>query len=113
MEKKPFGILPGGEQAFLYTISGGSLTAQISDFGATLVRLYVPDAEGKTADVVLGFDEPEAYRKSGTFFGSVVGRNANRVKNAAFVLNGRTFHMGENENTNNLHSGPDYYKDRL
>ena len=111
--KKTFGTLTDGSQVSLYTISCGGITAEITDLGATLVRLYVPDPEGKTADVVLGFDEPEAYRKSGTFFGSVVGRNANRVKNAAFVLNGRTFHMGENENGNNLHSGPDYYKDRL
>ena len=84
--KKDFGRLPDGTMASLYTISCGKLRAEISDLGATLVRLYVPDSEGVLADVVLGFDCPEDYIASGTFMGAVVGRNANRVKNAAFVF---------------------------
>lgn len=111
--KKEFGQLPDGRTASLYTIVGGGLRAEISDFGATLVRLYVPDGNGEMADVVLGFDSIGDYKTSGTFFGAVVGRNANRVKNATFVLGGKTCRMGENENGNNLHSGPDYFKDRL
>lgn len=111
--KKEFGRLASGEMASLYTISCGKLTAEISDYGATLVRLFVPDREGNLADVVLGFDDPNSYTASGTFFGSVVGRNANRVKNAAFVLGGKTYALGINDGCNNLHSGPDYYKDRL
>ena len=111
--RKDFGLLPDGVMASLYTISCGKLRAEISDLGATLVRLYVPDRKGVLADVVLGFDRPEDYIASGTFMGAVVGRNANRVKNAAFVMNGKTYRLGENENGNNLHSGPDYFKDRL
>ena len=111
--RKDFGQLPDGRIASLYTISYGGITAEISDFGATLVRLYVPDRTGDLADVVLGFDSPDDYKTSGTFFGAVVGRNANRVKNGAFVLGGTTYRLGGNENGNNLHSGPDYYKDRL
>ena len=112
--KKPFGTLPDGSAAFLYTISGGGLTAQICDYGATIVKLFVPDKNGACADVVLGFDDPNDYTASGTFFGAVVGRNANRVKNAAFPLNGKTVQMTPNDNVrNNLHSGPDFYKDRL
>ena len=108
MEKKPFGILPGGEQAFIYTISGGSLTAQISDFGATLVRLYV-----QAEDVVLGFDDANGYLNSTTYFGATVGRNANRIGGACFTLNGETVQLPQNEKTNNLHSGPDSYAYRL
>ena len=111
--KKDFGRLPDGTMASLYTISCGKMRAEISDLGATLVRLYVPDSEGNLADVVLGFDRPEQYLASTTFMGAVVGRNANRVKNAAFVWDGKTYRLGENENGNNLHSGPDYFKDRL
>ena len=70
MVKKPFGLLPNGEQAFLYTISSGRLEAQISDFGATLVRLYVPDSKGELADVVLGFDDANDYMGSTTYFGA-------------------------------------------
>ena len=112
--KTVFGTLASGEQASLYTISGGGLTAVISDYGATVVKLFVPDPEGNVADVVLGFDDPNEYTKSTTFFGAVVGRNANRVGNSTFTLNGKEYHMTPNDNgVNNLHSGPDYFKDRL
>lgn len=111
--KKPFGILPDQQQASLYTISGGKLTACISDFGATLVKLYVPDAEGNAADVVLGFDDANDYAGSTSYFGATVGRNANRVKGGAFTLNGKKIQMPVNDNSNNLHSGPDSYSFRI
>lgn len=111
--KKDFGQLPDGRIASLYTISSGKLTAVVSDYGATLVRLYVPDRAGNLADVVLGFDHPEDYTASSTFMGATVGRNANRIKNAAFVLGGKTYLLSANEKGNNHHSGPDFYKDRL
>lgn len=113
MEKRPFGALPNGEQAFLYTISNGPLTAQISDFGATLVRLYVPDGQGVLDDVVLGFDDANDYRNSTTYFGATVGRNANRIKGAAFSIDEQTVCLSQNEKVNNLHSGPDSYAFRL
>ena len=111
--KKPFGVLPDGQQASVYTISCGAMTAEISDFGATLVRLYVPDSQGQLADVVLGFDDCNGYRTSTTYFGATVGRNANRVGKACFPLNGRTVQLAGNDNGNNLHSGPDSYAFRL
>ena len=111
--KKEFGKLSDGSIAYLYTLRFGGLEAQITDFGATLYRLYAPDAKGEMADVVLGFDSPEEYAKSGTFFGTVVGRNSNRTKSARFTLNGKEYQMGINDTGNNLHSGPDYFKNRL
>lgn len=111
--KKPFCVRPDGQQAYLYTITDGVLTAEISDHGATVVKLFVPDRDGVLADVVLGFDTAAEYMASGTFFGTVVGRNANRVKDARFTLNGKAYHLGTNDGKNNLHSGPDFYKDRL
>jgi len=111
---QPFGTMPDGRAVSLYTITGGGLTAVISDMGATIVKLFVPDREGNLADVVLGFDKPEDYRASGTFFGAVVGRNANRVGGASFTLNGQVCQMDKNDNgANNLHSGFCFYKDRL
>ena len=112
--KKFFGNLPNGAEASLYTIRGGQITAEISDFGATIVKLFVPDKDGKLADVVLGFDDPNEYAKSGTYFGAVVGRNANRGGGANFILNNRTYSLDPNDNgCNNLHSGFDPYKNRL
>ncbi len=113
MERRPFGILPNGKQAFLYTISGGTLTAEISDFGATLVRLYVPDKQGVLADVVLGFDDANDYLASTTYFGATVGRNANRIRGASFSLGGESVQLTPNENGHSHHSGPDSYAFRL
>ena len=112
--KEIFGILPSGEKAYLYTITGGSLTAVISDLGATIVKLLVPDSTGKISDVVLGFDDPKDYIKSGTYAGSVVGRNANRVGHAGFSLNGRHYVLDKNDGgKHNLHSGFEPYKNRI
>ena len=111
--KRPFGILPCGKEASLYTISGGKLTACISDFGATLVKLYVPDGDGNMADVVLGFDDANEYAASTTYFGATVGRNANRVKDGSFMLGGKKIQMPINDGSNNLHSGPDGYSFRI
>ena len=111
--QKEFGRLPDGSTACLYTIRSGKLEAHISDLGATIQRLYVPDANGALSDVVLGFDNPTDYIKSGTFFGTVVGRNCNRTKEGRFTLNGKAYQMGVNDGKNNLHSGPDYFKNRL
>ena len=99
--KKNFGILPSGQEASLYTISCGGITAGISDYGATLVSLLVPDGAGVPADVVLGFDDCIGYANGGG------------IQGAAFQLNGRDYAMTPNENGNNLHSGPDFYFQRM
>ncbi len=111
--KTAFGTTPKGENASLYTIRDGGLTAKISDFGATLVSLLVPDVQGNAADVVLGFDSPQGYIPSTSFLGAIVGRNANRVRNAAFELEGKICQLTPNENGNSLHSGPDCFHLRL
>ena len=108
-----FGKTPRGEDAYLYTLSNGPLTAVVSDFGATLVKLLVPDTRGNIADVVLGFDSPVQYAASDTYFGATVGRNANRVKNACFILNNKTYSLSPNDGRNNLHSGPDGFDRRI
>jgi len=112
--KTPFGAMPDGEPAYLYTITNGILTAKVSDCGATLVRLFVPDRKGQLADVVLGFDDPCQYVASGTFFGAAVGRNSNRIGGAAFALNKKVYPLDPNDNErNNLHSGFFPFKNRL
>ena len=111
--KKPFGFTPSGEAAHLYTISCGGLVAEITDYGATLVSLVVPDKNGNPADVVLGYDSAEGYTAGNCFFGATVGRNANRIKGASFKLNGETVQLTANEKTNNLHSGPDHFHLRM
>ncbi len=111
--KEPFGTLPDGRQAWRYRLRGGDLCAEVTDYGATLVRLLVPDAEGTAADVVLGYDSAAGYASGAAFFGGTVGRNANRICGAAFTLGTREYRLHANEGENNLHSGPDYFHNRL
>ena len=110
---QPFGILPSGEAATLYTISMGSMSAAITDYGAALVRLFVPDSTGRLADVVLGHDDCTGYCTLGGALGATVGRNANRIKDATFTLNGTQITLSKNNGENSLHSGPDGYHRRL
>jgi len=111
--KESFGRLSDGSEVSLYTISKGALKARISDLGATLINLWVPDKDGTLADVVLGFDDPQEYINSGTYFGCTVGRNANRIGKARFTLNGTEYVLDANDGDNNLHGGFDPFKNRL
>ena len=111
--KKSFGKLPTGEETFLYTISRNGITATVTDFGATLVNVFVPDADGNIADVALGYDDAEGYLNGTCFLGAIVGRSANRIKGSAFSIDQREYALTPNENGNNLHSGPDFYHTRM
>ena len=111
--EKNFSNLHIDQGATLYTITGGGLSAVVSDLGATLVRLMAPDAAGNVEDVVLGYDTAKGYLEGTSFLGATVGRSANRIAGASFSLNGKTYAMTANEGRNNLHSGPDCYHLRL
>ena len=110
---KDFGQLPSGETAKLYRLTLGSLTAKVSDLGATLVSLLVPDKNGDTADVVLGYDDAMGYYKGWAFLGATVGRNANRIKGGRFKLNRKTVRLLPFDRGNNLHSGFDFLHRRI
>lgn len=102
-------------EATLYTFENkNGMIMEVSDFGATLCSLIVPDKEGNPCDVVLGYDNPGGYMgPSGTGFGATIGRNGNRIGKAQFTLNGKTYQLDKNNNGNNLHSGLDYYHYRM
>ncbi len=108
MKQRSFG------EATLYTFENkNGMVMEVSDFGATLYSLLVPDKDGNPVDVVLGYDNPEGYIKGNTGFGATVGRNGNRIAKAQFTLNGKTYHLDKNNNGNNLHSGLDHYHFRM
>jgi len=112
--KEFFGVLPTGEQTYLYTISRGALSATVTDYGGALVNLLVPDAMGNVADVVLGYDDCNGYRTAnGAFLGAIVGRNANRIQGSSVQISGVVYPLTPNEGNNNLHSGPDFFYQRM
>ncbi len=105
LTKRSFGVTAGGREVYLYTLENSKgMKVEVTDFGANLVNLLVPDANGKVADVVLGFDSVEAYEVNGPFFGAVVGPNANRIGGAEFELDGAKYTLAVNDGANNLHS---------
>lgn len=111
MTTREFGAGKKGETATLYTFENkNGMVMEVTDFGATLYSLTVPDKEGNPIDVVLGYDNPQGYMgPSGTGFGATIGRNGNRIGNAQFILNGKVYKLDANNHENNLHSGLDYY----
>ncbi|MCM1193526.1 MAG: galactose mutarotase [Butyrivibrio sp.] len=100
-----FGKYPDGRDVTLYTLENDNgMAVAVTDLGAAVVRVIVPDREGSRADVVLGFDRAEAYMGNPSFFGVVIGPSANRIGKAAFTLDGVTYQVDVNDNENNLHS---------
>ncbi len=111
---RKFGELPSGEEVKIYHLENKSgAFAEVTDFGAILVRLLVPDKNGTLVDVVLGYDKLESYFVNGCFFGAVIGRNGNRIENGRFSIGDQEIVLAQNENTNNLHSGPDGFEKKL
>lgn len=115
MQQRSFGKNKKGESAVLYRFENkNGMVMEVTDFGATLHALWVPDREKHLLDVVLGYDDPSGYEGlSRTFFGATIGRNANRIGAAAFQLNGKEYHLDKNDGNNNLHSGFDFYSFRI
>lgn len=115
MGKVSFGKTLDGQETTLYTLTNkNGMEAHVSDYGATLVRVLVKGKDGKVRDVVLGYDSAAEYEQHiGMFFGAIVGRSANRIGNAAFMINEKEYTLEKNDNGNNLHSGYDFYNKRM
>lgn len=109
-----FGSTSKKEEAVLYTLTNeNGMSASITNYGAALVKLNVPDKEGKLRDVVLGYDDVTGYETGGGSFGAPVGRNANRIGGAVITIQDKTYELEKNDNGNNLHSGTNYYNKRI
>jgi aldose 1-epimerase len=95
-----------GQLTDLYTIRNKTgLVAQVTNYGAKLVTLVVPDRNGVPADVVMGYDNIDRYLTANPNFGATVGRYANRISNASFSLDGTTYSLSKNDGPNILHGG--------
>ena len=104
--KTLFGSLTGGKEIYAHVIGNAvGMKATIIDLGATVVSLSVPDRNGVFADVVLGYDNPEAYYQGSSFFGAIVGRYGNRIGKGTFRLDEKVYHVTINNGENHLHGG--------
>lgn len=96
-----------------YTIYGKGIRALISDYGAKIISLWVPNDKGETADVVLGFTELEEWQTKETYFNAVIGRVANRIKDGKFTLDGETYQLPINNGPNSLHGGISGFNEKI
>jgi len=109
-----FGKTHTGQPVQLYTLDNGKgMIAKITNYGATLTQLMVPDRHGNTANVVLGFDNLEQYLGDHSYLGVIVGRYANRIAKGIFTLEGKTYHLALNAGPHHLHGGPTGFASRV
>ena len=112
--QRTFGTLPSGEEVQIYHLENKSgAFAEVLQFGAILVKLCVPDRDGRLTDVVLGYDDLAGYEVNGCFFGATIGRSGNRIAQSRFTLDGKEIVLTPNEGANNLHSGPDGFEKKM
>lgn len=109
-----FGALPDGRAAALFTLtnpSGAQLC--LTDYGARIVAVRVPDRTGNLADVALGFDSAADYIRQDNYIGATIGRVGNRIAGSAFTLSGKDYHVDANEGPNCLHGGHNAFDRQL
>ena len=105
MSIRSFGHAASGEEVFAISLDNGLISCEIISFGAVLRSLRVPDRNGKSLDVVLGYDTLAEYETNDGYLGAVVGRCANRIAKGRFALNGEEYRLAVNNGPNHLHGG--------
>lgn len=106
IEKAAFGTTEEGQEVTVFTLSGGGNRVRLIDYGAIIISVEVPDAEGTVANVNLGFPSLEGYLGRHSYLGSTVGRFCNRIAKGRFELDGVEYkELVINNGPNHLHGG--------
>jgi aldose 1-epimerase len=114
--KAGFGKLPSGTATEVYTLKSDDVEVQITNYGARIVSLKTKDRAGKMGDVVLGYKSVDGYVAEGTaktFFGAIVGRYGNRIRNGKFTIDGHEYQIPQNDHGNALHGGPHGFDEQV
>ena len=96
-----------GKKVALYTLTNGTLTMQVTNYGGRVVALWMPDYRGSFENIVDGYTNINSYinNKGERYLGAAVGRYANRIGNGEFILDGKKYELYTNDNGNTLHGG--------
>ena len=106
IQRSAFGKMADGQAMDLYTLSNlHGMQVGITNYGARVVSIQVPDRSGQMADVVLGFDDLQGYLGDNPYFGAIVGRYGNRIAKGQFTLDGVLYKLPVNNGPNSLHGG--------
>ncbi|MBM4169539.1 MAG: galactose mutarotase [Ignavibacteria bacterium] len=100
-----YGKMPDGKDVSLFTLTNGVTRVKITNYGGTITELWVPDRQGMSGDIVLGYERLEDYLRSSPYFGCIVGRYANRIAKGRFTLDGVEYSLSTNDGPNHLHGG--------
>jgi aldose 1-epimerase len=104
--KESFGKTSDGQDVDIYTLTNRrGAEVKITNYGGIITSLKVPDRQGQVGDIVLGFDNLDAYLKDNPYFGAIIGRYANRIARGRFSLNGHQYTLAVNNGENHLHGG--------
>lgn len=96
-----------------YSMENESLKLVVVNMGCRIMEILAPDASGKRSDVILGLKNIEDYANDPAYFGAVIGRVANRIGDARFTLNGKTYELYANNGKNHLHGGKEGFDKKL
>lgn len=114
IEQTVFGTLPDGRTADLFTLTNAAgMVVKITNYGGYIVSLSAPDRAGHYEDVTLGLPTFADYAKGTPSLGPIIGRFGNRIANAQFVLDGKTYKLAANNKTNHIHGGRQGFDKKL
>lgn len=105
MHSQSFGTATGKSASYYVLQNQNGIEAKLTNYGATLISLTVPDRNGKFDDIVLGYDDVIGYANGSSYLGATIGRYGNRIAKAKFTLNGQTYTLAANDGPNSLHGG--------
>ena len=113
-----YGKMPDGREVKLYTLTNASgMEAKVTEYGAILVSLKVPDKTGRIADVTHGYDTLEGWLGNSSYFGATVGRFGNRIANGKFTVDGKEYTLVTNNEPGgmpcSLHGGTEGFSKKL
>ena len=113
MERTEWGQI-GGRTAVHYSLATPEgMAIGITNFGAILTQVHVPDRDGQIADVALGFDRLDGYLSNPPYIGCIVGRVANRIGKARFALDGKEYTLAANMKPNHVHGGVEGFNKKI
>lgn len=102
-----------GANATLYTLENDNgIKLEVTDYGARIVNLFVPTAEGEK-NIVLGFESAEEYAEKDNYIGATIGRVAGRITDGKFEIDGTHYQIPQNENSSTLHGGPNSFETKI
>lgn len=106
IQSEPYGTTADGQEITQFLLSNDKgMSVNLINFGAIVTAVYLPDREGKSENITLGFNTLAEYEKKGPYFGAICGRYANRIADGKFTLDGKEYQLAQNNPPSHLHGG--------